>query len=127
MTIQKMTRSAARTIADDAQAALEDVAKRHGLTLKKGGGQYDPIEGTFTPKFTFICATEDGIPSDFSSNAPLYGLTDADYGRIFSTHHGQFTICGIAPRSRKYPILAKCSNSGKTYKFAASDVSGGAA
>jgi hypothetical protein len=117
-----MNPSSCDLISADAKIALEMVAEQFGLQLKRGRGQYDPTNGTFTMKWTFVCETEDGIPADFIGYAHRYGLTAEDFGREFNTHNGTYSICGISPRSRKYPILAKCARTGKTYKFTSSAV-----
>ena len=115
--IKTMSRANCEIISATARTALEMVAEQYGLTLKQERGTYDPGAGTMTSKWTFVCEGEDGIPADFNEYAPLYGMSAADYGRTFTTLNGSFTICGISPRSRKYPILAKCEATGKTYKF----------
>ena len=112
-----MNRQAVNTISDEALKALEAVAAKHGLALKRESGRFEPSAGTFTAKFTFVCKTETGVPSDFTRNAPLYGLKASDWGREFRTFRGTYTICGIKPRARKYPILGKCTATGQTYKF----------
>lgn len=117
MTITEMNKANVERVAESAEAALRIVAKDFGLTLERENGRYDPHAGTFTTKWTFVCSTESGIPTDFSKFAPLYDLTPDDYGRKFNTTTGTYTICGISPRSRKYPILGKCIKTGKTYKF----------
>ena len=118
----QMSRENCALISEDAKMALEMVAEQYGLQLKQGRGTYDPPAGTFTMKWTFVCETEGGIPADFIRHAPIYGLTADDFGREFTTYNGTYAICGIKPRSRKYPILGKCIATGKTYKFMQSAV-----
>jgi hypothetical protein len=114
--ITEMNKSNVELLAAEARLALQVVAAKHGLTLKQERGSYDPDAGSFTGKWSFVCVSEDGIPSDFARNAALFGLKAEDYGREFSTFGGTFTLCGIKPRNRKYPILGKCVRTGKTYK-----------
>jgi len=115
--IKVMDRNTVSTISDCSQSALEKVAEKHGLILKKERGTFDPSAGTFTMKFTFVCETEDGIPADFARNASRYGLTAEDFGREFTTYNGTYQITGINTRRHKYPISAKCVRTGKGYKF----------
>ena len=117
MTIKKMTKANARIINQAAMEALKQVAEKHGLQLSEGRGGYDPSGGTFDKKYTFTIPTEDGIPADFRRLASMFHMEPEDFGRTFITHQGEYAICGIAPRSPKYPILAKCVKSGKTFKF----------
>ena len=116
MPITKINKSTVQLLAEEATEALLAIAEAHGLTLKQERGSYDPDAGSFTGKWSFVCVSEDGIPSDFARNAALFGLKAEDYGREFSTFGGTFTLCGIKPRNRKYPILGKCVRTGKTYK-----------
>lgn len=116
MPITQINKSTVQLLAEEATEALLAIAEAHGLTLKQERGSYDPDAGSFTGKWSFVCVSEDGIPSDFARNAALFGLKAEDYGREFSTFGGTFTLCGIKPRNRKYPILGKCVRTGKTYK-----------
>ena len=114
-TIKTFDPTACGTISGEAVAALQLVAEEYGLTVKRGRGTYD--SATFTFKVTFIAQGDNGIPADFAKYAPMFGLVPEDFGAEFTTRHGTFSICGIKPRNRKYPILGKCVKSGKTYKF----------
>lgn len=116
MPITQINKSTVQLLAEEATEALLAIAEAHGLTLKQERGSYDPDAGSFTGKWSFVCVSEDGIPSDFARNAALFGLKAEDYGREFRTFGGTFTLCGIKPRNRKYPILGKCVRTGKTYK-----------
>ena len=116
MPITQINKSTVQLLAEEATEALLAIAEAHGLTLKQERGSYDPDAGSFTGKWSFVCVSEDGIPSDFARNAALFGLKAEDYGREFSTFGGTFTLCCIKPRNRKYPILGKCVRTGKTYK-----------
>tara|TARA_R110000824_G_C14928461_1_gene648479 strand:- start:131 stop:538 length:408 start_codon:yes stop_codon:yes gene_type:complete len=115
--ITKLDRTSVNLIADEAGEALKAVAEKYNLILKPGRGTYDPSAGTFTPKFTFVCETEDGVPADFARHAKSYGLTVEDYGREFTTYAGTYRLTGINPRRRKYPISGTCVRTGKGYKF----------
>ena len=112
-----MTKANARIINEAAMEALKQVAETYGLQVSEGRGGYDPTGGTFDKKYTFTIPTEDGIPADFRRLASMFGMKPEDYGRTFTTHQGTYSICGISPRSRKYPILATSADNGKTYKF----------
>ena len=116
MPITEINKSTVQTLAEEATEALLAIAEAHGLTLKQERGVFDPRAGFFTGKWTFVCVSESGIPSDFARHAVLFGLKAEDYGREFRTFNGTYTLCGIKPRNRKYPILGKCTRTGKTYK-----------
>jgi hypothetical protein len=52
----------------------------------------------------------------FRSNAKLLGLEPDDLGKEFTFRGQLYTICGLKPKSRKYPVIARSDN-GKDYKF----------
>ena len=116
MPITEINKSTVQALAEEATEALRAIAEKHGIELKRERGNCDPSAGSFTGKWTFVCVSEGGIPSDFARHAVLVGLKAEDYGREFRTFNGTYTLCGIKPRNRKYPILGKCTRSGKTYK-----------
>ena len=120
--IKNMTRENVGRIRSDLDEALTKVAEKYGLTLKIEGGRFDPSGGTFSPKITFVCATADGIPADFAQFAPRYGLEPSDYGKTFTTGGETYALCGIKPRNRKYPIVARCIKGRGKFKFTASVV-----
>lgn len=47
----------------------------------------------------------------------IYGFQKEDFGRSFVINKNVYTILGINPRNRKYPIIAS-NNNGVNYKFA---------
>ena len=113
--ITEMNRQNIERISEDAEVALQIVAEEYGLILNPENGSYD--RGRFTTKWTFVCETEDGVPADFVRDAPFFGLTKEDYGRTFQADSKTFTLCGLKPRSPKYPILGRDVQSGQVYKF----------
>jgi hypothetical protein len=57
----------------------------------------------------------------FKTNAKLFGFEPDDLGKEFSFQGQSYTICGLKPKSRKYPVIAQ-SAGGKNYKFACRSV-----
>ena len=51
--ITKMDVVTCQVIERETKAALQEVAKKFGLTIKMQGGKYDPTVGTFAPKVEF--------------------------------------------------------------------------
>lgn len=108
--ITKFDREECKAVGEAAKAALEEVAARFGLTLKQEGGRFDAAQ--FTPKFTFACVAEGGIPADFARNCVIFGLTKDDYGKTFTRVTGdEAKIVSIHPRRSKFPI--GCEINGK--------------
>lgn len=54
----------------------------------------------------------------------MFGLPADALGKKFEFHGHQYEACGLAPRSAKYPLLAKRVASGTVYKLPASAMGG---
>lgn len=115
MTIETIDRAACKAITEAARVALEQVANDLGLTVKLGGGKYDPTTGTFSPKIEF--ALPDSDRRGFDANCMLAGLTPEDFGRTFTNAGKTYRISGINPRAPKYVIQAVDVRTGKTFGF----------
>ena len=109
-----------RQIAEEAREALQAVAEAHGMTVKVGGGSYDPTIGTFKPKVEFSLGDAERL--EFERNAPFYGFQAEDYGRQFMNPNGTFKIVGFNNRAPKRPILAEHVTTGRRYRFPESAV-----
>ena len=119
MMITKIDKAACRFIAAEARKVLEAVAAESGLTVKVGGGRYDPATGTFSPKVEF--SVEGADRRAFDLDAPLVGLEPADFGRSFTVRGRTFTVKGINPRASRFPIIATAED-GAGFKFSESVV-----
>jgi hypothetical protein len=111
--MNKIDKAAAKILSQEAITALQEVADRHGLKVEARGGKYDPTTGTYSPKITF--SLPDAERKEFALYAPMFDMTEDDFGKSFTIRNKTYTICGIAPRSTTYPILAKDA-SGKVFK-----------
>lgn len=118
------------TVASDAiDAALKAVAADLGISIKVGRGTYSREGDTFTLKLEMGTVCADGNVATKESRdyleavnfeftvAAKAGLKPEHLNADFTTHQGSYTLTGLAPRSKKYPILAKCKRTGKTFKF----------
>jgi hypothetical protein len=119
-TITTIDRATAKQLGAEVEAALREIAERHGLELVPKGGKFDPSVGTFKPNFEF--KTSDSGANEFALYADMFGLDADDFGKEFTTHGKTFRISGIAPRSHVRPILATEVATGKGFKFTAESV-----
>lgn len=101
-------------IAAEVQTALDEVAARHGLTVKVGGGRYDPEVGTFSPKITFTAA--DAEAKAFAILAPEFGLKAEDYGRKITVKGRTFKVVGLNPRASRFPLMGEAED-GRQFKL----------
>lgn len=115
----EMTRERVKLLAEDVEAAVQEVAERWGLSVKYGGGNYAPTSAVL--KFEFAVVAADGRvlsreAMDWAVHAPRFGLPKDGVGKQFATHNGVYQIEGWKPANTKYPILAKRTD-GKQFKF----------
>ena len=99
--------------------ALRAVGEKNNVVLTLGNGRFDENGVTF--KLNVMPVTKDGTVitpgiKEWNRYAVSYGFSKDDLGRVFFSNQQLFTICGLNPRKRKYPILAKVS-SGQVYCF----------
>lgn len=128
MALTQFDKSTVRQIVDDCEAALQTVAEKYGITLSRKNCSYYPNEMPVPFKLT-ITQTDttgneiDPMAQDFITHCHSFGLTPEDLGREFSQFGGNtFKICGIKPKSYKYPIIAEKVGTNKRFKFGAMEV-----
>lgn len=120
-----MDRSKAKSLGEEAIKVLTDHFGSKGIKVTPGSGKFD--NSSFTTHFTFIEPSESGNfvtkeESDYKSYASMFGLESIPFGSTFSANGSSYKICGLKPRSGKYPVLATCSSNGKTFKFSPESV-----
>ena len=103
---------------------LKEFANEHNLALRFVSGSFN--DHNMTCKIEFAVKDESGKTQskeadDFKFYGPSYGFKVTDLGRSFRLRNQNYTITGLKPRSRLYPILAR-RDDGKLYKFPPHDV-----
>lgn len=124
-TIKEFNKSNLDKIGKDVEKALESVATKYGISIKKGSGSYS--DNNFTLKIEMATLSESGEVqskemSNFKSYAKVLGMSEKDLGKEFKVNGKTFVLSGYLPRSRKYPLLATNKQDGKQYKFPLEDV-----
>lgn len=107
------------------QATLQSLADKHGISIQYGGGSYDSSNATLKLKISVKDESGQVITreaKDFKNFAAFYGLKSEDFGKSFIMSGHTYEICGLAAKSRTYPILAKRAD-GKVFKFGGQMVS----
>lgn len=117
-----ITRSLLRTIRTDAEAALLDVAAKHGVQLTVGSGSFARDGSNASLKLEIAGIADDGQvmtkeATDFKRLASSFGLTPEDLGMTFTFNGKEFRLLGCNPRNYKNPIIAENVKNGKTYKM----------
>jgi hypothetical protein len=119
MTLTQLDRASVRRLTDEAERALEAVAEKYGMALKRGTGSYSLDR--LTVKFDFAVTTESGAPADFAGKASRLGLPEDCYGAAFTSGGTTYTVIEINLRRPKYPVSAEGPQGGR-YKFTADTV-----
>ena len=106
---------------------LSDELKAEGIHVQLGNASFSTFSNSISFKLNATVLDKDGKfenpqEEDFKRSAIMFGLKPDDLGKTFEANGKMFTICGLSPRAKKYPILAK-SLDGKTYKFSSFRVS----
>ena len=98
-----------RTVVDKHLAAA---GKELGITLSIGNISFDANQ--FSTKLKGLTGTDsnDHAKKEWDKYCRRFGFKSEHFGVTY----GQYTIVGIASRSRKYPILATVKGKNGTYK-----------
>ena len=119
MTITKFDTHSLKKVNNRIELALSIVAKEFGIDIKTGGSKY--TDDNATTKIELRVLDKDGNAFDedaanFKVFAKDFGLKPEDLGKTFITNFKEYTITGLKPQNKKYPILV-VNKKGKCYKF----------
>lgn len=118
--INTFTKPTLRSLRIEMDAALKAVMDKHGISHKIGNMSFNG--GEFTTSLTVSAGSQDEvIKNTFDLYCSDYGLKPSDLNREFTSNGKTFTITGIKPNRRKYPISGVGAQGGK-YKFSAEQV-----
>lgn len=99
-------------------AALMEVAKKHGIVIQVKNASYSPDQTNAHFKVDLSSISDDGVvmskeAQDYKRYAPLCGL-DPDLLFQTVTFGGtDYKIIGYLPRSTRFPVLAEKSDGSK--------------
>lgn len=119
-----MDRTKVRNIAQDAEAALAEVGRKHGVNFSYAGGRFSDTCATL--KFEAADMTASGEILSKSAQAwkrqcKTFGFEESDLGRTFRIGRSEYTIRGLTTRRHKFPIDATRKD-GKAFKMTAKQV-----
>jgi len=122
-TIKSFDHTSIRFLQAAVSDALGKVGETFGVEFKVGGGRFTPTRFTCRLDVT-IAGAEPQEAEDFRQYAEMFGLKPEDLGRTFLDRGRRFTLVGLLPRSRSYPVLAQ-NDRGTRYKFPVEAVKAG--
>lgn len=117
--IRSFDKPTVRDLSGKLTAAIARVCAEHGLSVEFDGGRFDPE--SYHCGYVLRVAAEhavDGDRSEFAVYAHLFQLTIDDFGRLFALNGQAFSLVGLKPQNRKYPIIGRDA-SGRRLKFPA--------
>jgi len=117
--ITKLDKPTVRHIAHRLQEAVKPLAQEWGVVIDVGRCTFGPNNCRLQLNVALLDADNKAISEDaecFKHNAKLFGFEPADLGREFVSQGKSFSLCGLRPQSRKYPVLATSAD-GRTFKF----------
>jgi len=118
--IPKLDRPTVKYIRKRLEAAVKPLAEELGVVIDLGSCTFQTSNCRFQLKVAVLNSDGEAMTEEidsFRSNAKLFGFEPDDLGKEFIYRRQSYTICGLKPKSRKYPVVAR-SDSGKNYKFA---------
>ena len=112
---------------NDVIAALQAVAKKHGVQLVAKGGKFDA--NGFRPRISFAAITEEGVMTKertalASFKAQMAGFKSTDFGRKFTDCGRTFVIEGFRTRAPRRPLLVRDVTDNKQYTYTAVTTTG---
>lgn len=123
MTAPKLTRELLGAMRRDVDAALLEVAKKHGILLRLGNGTFDDTSAKFQLQVSVgdpVAAAGDPTAmqrtkaaADWTKFAPLHRLPVDLLHKKVKTMGAEFTILGYMPTREKYTILVQKTGSAK--------------
>ena len=111
-----LTREKTQMLNREAQDALEEVARRHGLAVKPAGGTYDATGLNATLKFMFSDVTTDGQPMTPEFIALRDKYPEIAGYTFYVPGKGYVKPIGFKSRAKKYPLLYENLSTGEIYK-----------
>jgi hypothetical protein len=115
----QISRELLRRLRPEIESALAGIGEKHGITLNLGNASFTDYDFTFKLKGA-VTNTGDGRPAaaaEWDLYRSRFGLQAVEFGTSFTTRSGDYTVVGIAPKSRKYPVIGASTIDGRKRKF----------
>jgi len=117
--LKSIGRPGAKLMRVEMQEALDNIGKRYGMAFEIGRITFD--DNSIKASVEAVLTTAPGeskMAVDFRKHCFKHNLKPSDLGRTFTnTRLERFTIVGLKPRNRKYPIIGQRVSDGKQFKF----------
>ena len=118
--IKQLDKPTVKYIRKRLQATLMPLAKELGVVIDFGSCTFQTSNCRIQLKVAVLDPDGEPVTEEadaFRRSAKLFGFEPADLGAEFIVQGQTYTISGLRPKSRKYPVIARAGNS-KDYKYA---------
>jgi len=117
--VTPFSRQSVQALAKDIQAALDEVAKKHGLVIRMDPGKFTSQD--YFGKFTATLNQQDkSLLADadrtyYETVAPKLGIDikKFPFGKVVEYGRDRYQITGLQPGSKKFPIKVMRVRDGK--------------
>src|SRR5271157_6018674 len=123
--IKEFDKNNLTTLRNDFDAAMRQLAQKHGVRIRLKTLRYDSLKANGTVEFVAIGdASTAADPqaaqlaiykAEFAKYAASFGLKPEQYGATIKSGRDTYKLVGLKPRSPKRPILAQNVADGKVY------------
>ena len=120
MTFNFSIKPAVNALTADINAALAEVAAKHGISIKCSGYSYTAESATIKLECGNLGDGGEVIPkhrSDFKRAAMYYGLVEADLGTRITNKGTVYALDGLMPNRPTRPIVMKRVQDDKIFIF----------
>lgn len=120
-----MNKQKVKTLRALINTALKTIEADQGVVIEIGHASYTSDSVKF--QFDVIDnVSDDGtsmgfLELSFKRDCHVFGFKAEDFGKQFTSNGATFTICGLKPGNRKYPVIG-INKSGAKFKFRAEAV-----
>lgn len=132
----QITKPFLQALRTDLEAAMAEVAKKHGIVLRVGNCSFTETTAKFALEVAALGEGEESgdvatlrARQDWKTNekylTAMYGLKPEWLGQSFTYGGKTYTVLGLMPKRQKYPVYVRNESEGKNVLLTAEGVVGG--
>lgn len=117
--IKEFDKVSCRRIEDRIVAELQETAKALGLSIERGGGNFDKTEFKMKLKITITdaAAIEAAARATFTKYCSLFDLLPEHFGCTVSVNGKTLVVAGLAMNRTAYPVRMRDAATGKVSDY----------
>jgi len=113
------------TLRNDFDAAIRQVATKHGITIRMKTIRFDAVKASSTVEFIATGGADTNADpqaaqlaiykADFQRYASVFGLKPEQWGATIKSGAESYKLVGLKPKAPKRPVLAQSLRDGRIY------------